>query len=233
MDFFNWNLIFEPTIFSLRTVGLWPKHDSYTTDLYTLYATICVSLFMYINTFFQAINIFVVEIDLQAVAQTLFVAEHIVAVLKISGLLNNTKKIKNLMKQLNDQRFQPKNTHQVEMIDNGLRLWKILYQTFQWGVLTFGTYWLSRPILENRHELPFFAWYPVDIDKSPFYQIVYLYQVIALFYIALAHLKLDLLSIGLMVYIGIQCDILCDNLKHVSGLSDLVDCIKHHKKILR
>ncbi|KAJ3663414.1 hypothetical protein Zmor_007680 [Zophobas morio] len=236
MDLFNWNLMFQPTIFSLPIVGLWPRHDSYQSDLYTLYAVICISFFMYTNTFLQTINIFIVEMDLKALAATIFVGEHIVAVLKVSGLLQNLKEIKNLMKQLNSESFQPKSTSQLKMVKEYLRLWRIFYLTYQWGVLALGIFWLTKPILEKSYkdyELPFFAWYPVDVKTSPFYQIVYLYQCVALFYIALAHMQLDLLSTGLMVYIGIQCDILCDNVTHVTCIPDLVECIIHHKKILR
>ena len=228
--------MFEPTISSLRIVGLWPKYDSYKIDAYSVYAVISVSFFMYANTFFQAINIFIVEMDIQALAATIFVAEHIVAVLKISGLLQNLKKIKNLMKQLNRETFQPKSSTQLRMVEQYLQMWKMFYLIYQCGVLALGIFWLTKPILDKSYksyELPFFAWYPVDVKTSPFYQIVYLYQCVALFYIALAHMQLDLLSTGLMVYIGIQCDILCDSLTHVTCLSELMECIKHHKKILR
>ncbi|XP_063926030.1 odorant receptor Or2-like [Zophobas morio] len=174
--------------------------------------------------------------DIQALAATIFVAEHIVAVLKISGLLQNLKKIKNLMKQLNRETFQPKSSTQLRMVEQYLQMWKMFYLIYQCGVLALGIFWLTKPILDKSYksyELPFFAWYPVDVKTSPFYQIVYLYQCVALFYIALAHMQLDLLSTGLMVYIGIQCDILCDSLTHVTCLSELMECIKHHKKILR
>ncbi|RZC34115.1 7tm 6 domain containing protein, partial [Asbolus verrucosus] len=55
---------------------------------------------------------------------------------------------------------------------------------------------------------------------------------------ALSALNIDMLTSALMMYIGAQCDILCDNLKNLGYSTtddyekELIDVIKHHKKIL-
>ncbi|RZC39416.1 odorant receptor 46a, isoform B-like [Asbolus verrucosus] len=43
------------------------------------------------------------------------------------------------------------------------------------------------------------------------YEVTYLYQVISIGFLAMAHLNMDTIISALMVYVGAQSDILCDN----------------------
>ncbi|KYB28927.1 Putative odorant receptor 71a-like Protein [Tribolium castaneum] len=87
-----------------------------------------------------------------------------------------------------------------------------------------------------QYELPFWAWYPYKTRTSPLFEIMYLYQVICVFCIAIISLNIDLLNMALMMYVGIQCDLLCYDLKKLNNSKkdfniNLIKCIKHHKKI--
>ncbi|KAJ3663412.1 hypothetical protein Zmor_007678 [Zophobas morio] len=235
MKQFNWGSIFDPILLSLRMVGLWPSSDSYKANSYTLYAFICVPLFMLANTFFQAINIFMVEMDLKALAAALFVAAHVMAVVKIAALLIHLKTLKKLTSHVNHLKLQACGNRHGKVVEINLKMWMMLYRGFQVGVSTMVIFWLCRPFLDNsykNYELPIFSWYPFDVKSTPWYQFAYIYQIISIIFMAIANLNLDSLSLSLMVYIGTQCDILCDNLKAIRNLSDLVRCIKYHKAVL-
>ena len=80
------------------------------------------------------------------------------------------------------------------------------------------------------------TWY--DFTISPFYEITYVYQIVSMAFIAATSLTIAMLIAALNVFIGVQCDILCDNLKYTfnpltSSGTNLLVCIKHHKGILR
>ncbi|CAH1367598.1 unnamed protein product, partial [Tenebrio molitor] len=83
--------------------------------------------------------------------------------------------------------------------------------------------------------LPFWAWYPYDAHSSPLYELTYVHQIISVWCLAMANVNMDALIAALMMFISAQCDVLSDNLKGLTGddFNDkLVECIKHHKRIV-
>ena len=130
------------------------------------------------------------------------------------------------------------------MVQPALKSWKLMYITF--SVMTSYTVliWTIFPFLNSsfkERSLPFAAWYPYDSKKSPFYELTYVYQVLGVWYLAVATINMDTLIAALMVLIGAQCDILCDNLKtirsdlHPRGNfnENMIKYITHHQEIIR
>jgi hypothetical protein len=96
--------------------------------------------------------------------------------------------------------------------------------------------WCSFPFLDEKKQLPFACWYPFGTETSPKYEITYLHQVVSICCLATANLGLDTLISALMMFVGGQCDILCDNLRSLrvdNFCIEFVKCVKHHKDILR
>ena len=99
------------------------------------------------------------------------------------------------------------------------------------------------PILDNltaQHELIFRSWFPYDVEVSPFYEISYSYQFVHLWFGAFVTHNIDTLVTALMTYIGLQCDLLCDNLRNLGYTqnesilnTEFAVCVKQHKKFLR
>jgi hypothetical protein len=204
MENFDWKLTIRANILVLKVAGLWPKgSEIYKLNLYTLY------FFVFINghNFFQAANIFFVYTDLEALSALIFVTiTDVLASFKVYCFIRNIAILKRLL------------------AFTTLVLWAIF------------------PIMDGTvkdRRLPFSAWYPYNTKISPLYEITYLYQVISVWCLAIANLNMDTLIAALMMYIGCQCDILCDDMKNLrnSVESDfnrkLLDCIEHHKTILR
>ncbi|RZC42882.1 7tm 6 domain containing protein [Asbolus verrucosus] len=109
-----------------------------------------------------------------------------------------------------------------------------------WSLATFTlSVWSIAPILDKsfkKYQLLFPALYPYNTKKSPLYEISYIHQVVGLFITATTDTNLDSLIAALMMFIGAQCDILCDNLRNVDCnmfREQLKVCMQHHEEILR
>ncbi|KAH0818952.1 hypothetical protein GEV33_003839 [Tenebrio molitor] len=239
MSKFEWQSIIKTNIFILRVVGLWPEGtEGYKLNLYTLYS-FCMNVLVDGSNFFQSAYIFVIYADLQALAAIIFVIfTDWLASVKVLYFVRNTAILKQQMTELESALFQPR-TKQQNLLGPGIKSWRLIYGSF--SVLVVGTLllWTFFPILDGtvkEHRLPFWAWYPYDAHTAPLYQITYLYQVVSIWFLAIANVNMDTLIAALMVFTATQCDILCDNLKHLRGEDfneRLLQCIEHHKKIVR
>jgi hypothetical protein len=241
MEKFDWKLTIRVNILMLQLVGLWPKGDEiYKRNLYTLYAITSTVLIMGGHNFFQAMNIFFVYNDLEALAGTFFITvTDLLASVKMYFFVQNIGLLKELMMTLNCEIFQPKTRQQIDLVRPGLTIWKMTYVTFWVMVGATTTLMLVFPFFNNslqQKQLPFAAWYPFSTKKSPFYEVAYLYQAVGMWYLTVANVNMDTLIAALMMYVGTQCDILCDDLKNLQDLSDtknIVKCVNHHREIVR
>ncbi|RZC34801.1 7tm 6 domain containing protein [Asbolus verrucosus] len=93
------------------------------------------------------------------------------------------------------------------------------------------------------YEFPLPAWYPYNTKQSPIYEITYAYQAVSTWILVSTDVNIDMFLAALMMYVGAQCNILCDNLRNLKNCytengwfdfnDNLIGCIKHHKEILR
>ncbi|KAJ3663324.1 hypothetical protein Zmor_007615 [Zophobas morio] len=243
MDKFDSRQKISVNILMLKLVGLWPeKHESYKPNLYTIYAFITVVGIMGSHNFFQTMDICFVYKDLEALAASIFITTTDVLVsVKSCFFIQNMKILKKVILSMNDDAFQPKSKKQVEMLGNSLNFWKFMY-TWYFSVLSItSAFWLILPVLTGsvqRKQLPLDAWYFYDTTTSPLYEITYFYQCVAIIFLLVCTINIDSLILALMIYIIGQCDNLCDSLKHLevdekqNVHKRIIDCIKHHKKIL-
>lgn len=240
IEIFDWKFTARINIFMLKFIGLWPKSDgSYRLNLYLLQSAILISVLLVGHIFFQTINIFFIFDDLEAVTGTVFILlTEVMAIFKSYYLIKNIKILKQLMMMLNDNLFQPKNNKQIKAVEPFLKFWTFIY--YGLTVISAGAivFWSVFPILDTSHEqrLPFLAWYPFNYQTSPYYELVYVYQIMSTSYIGSVNLNIDTLIACLNMYSGCQFDLLCDNLKNIEGVKEnnnqLVQCILHHKMIL-
>jgi hypothetical protein len=242
MEKFSWRLTIKTNILVLRLLGLWPKlNEGYKFNLYTFYS-FSMKAFADGNNLCQTIYIFYIYSDLEALAAIIFVLFTLcLDSVKAYYFIRQIRILKELMVELESKEFQP-TQHQRHLVQPMLNVWTFMYKTL-W--FTYGTTVLLIavfPVMDgsfHEHRLPFFAWYPYDTTISPFYEITYFYQIFSVSFLAIVSINVDTLIAALMVFTMSQCDILCDNLKNLSTWkhSDyrekLINCIKHHQKILR
>ncbi|XP_063925631.1 putative odorant receptor 71a [Zophobas morio] len=242
MEKFDWKIIVRANLFILNLVGLWPKSGKgYSLNLYTLYALV-VNTTVDAHNVFQAAYICAIYKDLQAIIAIIFIlVTEADASIKIFYFVRRISLVQSLLKELENDEFQPRNSQQREMVQRTLNPWMLIYRTF-W--ITTGTdlcFLFIFPIMDGSHKdyrLPFWAWYPFDTKRSPNYEVTYIYQVLCTWFLASCNIIMDTMFAALMTYIMAQCDILSDDLRNLADGDDsynvkIVKCVQHHKKILR
>ncbi|RZB41629.1 7tm 6 domain containing protein, partial [Asbolus verrucosus] len=238
--YYEWKSTIKINIFVLKLMGLWAKiDDSRRFNLYSLYTVITIIFFLYGSTIPQILYLVFVRTDLDTFTKLMFnMMTKSLLCMKALCLLQNAKIIQRLVESMNCDLFQVKTIKHWKLIRPALLIWRTTYFTF-WSLATVtSSMWSIAPILDKsfkEHILPFLALYSYNIKKSPLYEISYVHQVIGLFITATTDTNLDSLIAALMMFIGAQCDILCDNLRNVDYKrfkEQLKVCMKHHKEIL-
>lgn len=242
MNTFDWKITIKMNLLLLKFGGLWPeKNLSYKlNNLYAVRAIFCISLFLIVDALSQAVNIYFLRDDFQAVTSVIYLLfTKFVTIFKVLKFTNKINVLKRFMNCINSNIFQPQNHHQRIMIIPTLEAWKKMFTAL--FLMSFSTIalWGVFPLLDQNQEkkLPFVAWYPYDTHRWPFYEITYVYQVLSISYCGVVSVGIDTYVSALNMYIGAQFDILCDNLKNLkfnkNTNRNLRHCIAHHKVILR
>ncbi|RZC42733.1 7tm 6 domain containing protein, partial [Asbolus verrucosus] len=152
--------------------------------------------------------------------------------------MRNVRILKQLRVTLKSDYFRIRTKRQRELIHPTLSIWKMTYVTFWILVSTTIVSWAILPLFNKGKDLPFKASYPYDTKASPVYEITYIHQVVGIFLSAMASLNIDTFMAALMMIIGAQCDLLCDDLRNLKNsvvsdfVASLIECIKRHKEIL-
>lgn len=240
------NLCWKNTVklnFSMmKIVGIWPK-EKYKFDLYSFYTIISVNLFISGHVIFHTVAVYIMRRNLKQLIGALYMSlTETLLLIKILYFIKNSKQLKKLFTTLESDIFQPKNEAQLKLVIPNLNFWIKIHRLF--GILVLNTVllFISLPILSKSvkyYRLPLEAWYPYNTQKAPNYEITYLYQCLSILFRGVASVSIDTCIAALNMYIGTQCDILCDNLKNLnkttenSFLEILKHCVKHHQAILR
>ncbi|KAJ3635808.1 hypothetical protein MTP99_008684 [Tenebrio molitor] len=244
MDKYDWKANITMNIRTLRVLGLWPRGDeTYKPGVYALHATLLLTVFLIGHIFFQVVNIYFIRDNLEAITGTIYVLlVEMLVVFKVYYLIKNMEMLKQLLKILETDLFQPKTAQQRALIETSVFFWRVIYQTFL--IMCCGTnlFWAIFPLLDKtagEKRLPFLAWYPYNTKVSPLYEITYVYQIVSVGFITTVHVNVDALVAAVNVFNGSQFDILCDNLRNLHNLAvagdindKLVYCIDHHKQTL-
>lgn len=246
MSTFNCKSFISLNLFKLKVCGLNPAGQQFKVNFYTFWSVIAIAGFNLAPNLFQSIYLIVNIEDLEEVAAASFVTlPELLSLAKAYFVVANMKVLKNLMLTIESETFQPKNSKQEKIFEENFKKWKTFYVVY-W-IMSVGAifFWSTYPILDKSislHKLPFPAWYPLNVKQSPYYEGAYLFQIIGVLCIATTAISTDTLICALHVYITIQFDILCDNLRHICDAvttSDailtqkLINCINHHKQIVK
>lgn len=241
---FKWQLTIKNNLLLLRLAGFWPKgKTTYKINLYLLQVIVFLSLFLISDVLSQSIKIFFILDDLEAVTGIIFVLlTKTLGIVKVIFFIKNLPQIKQLLMILESDVFQPRNSRQIEMIQPGLKAWILLFRIIWSAGCSAIVFWGLFPLLSHGYKncrLPFLAWHPFRTSSSPLYEITYVYQMISVTYNAFCNINFDTLIAALHTYIGIQFDLLCDNIQNIKDKnsanvnSQLLDCIDHHKTIIK
>ncbi|KAJ3663626.1 hypothetical protein Zmor_007869 [Zophobas morio] len=235
----DWKTTINLNILLLKTMGLWPiKKEGFYMAYGSLISTLVVAC--HIGT--QLISIYFVRNQLETVVAIVYILLiNITASFKVFFVIINMKKLNERMILLKRNWF-PKNNHQQKVLnESGIKSWTSSCWMFVVLCVSWITFSMSYKLLDASAEekrLPFLAWYPYDYKISPLYEITYGFQVISSRYLTLVHRIVDSLMYIVNVSTKCQFDILSDNLRKFTKLSNdfnkgLSVCVLHHKWILR
>ncbi|KAJ3663388.1 hypothetical protein Zmor_007663 [Zophobas morio] len=239
MNTFDWKSAIHLNLIVLKSVGLWPKGNGlYKRDIYLVYA---LSLAIFLVGGFnlsQLINIYFIYTDFEILTSTiLLTTTNVLALMKMYLFLKNVRKIKKLLNTLNTCEFRPKTLKEFELVKPSLTRWKKIYIWYNTIVIFNLLMWSIAPILGglDQHRLPFEAWFPFDTQALPNYAAAYIYQIVCMWPMSLCNINLDCIIMALMMFLYVQCDLLCHSLRSLKWDKfdeELVECIKRHKLIL-
>lgn len=132
-----------------------------------------------------------------------------------------------------DSVFMPRDGEEQTMIKDAFKICKIVRYTFPigTGLIIVGA---SLADIEISHYLPFVCWYPVDVTKSPIFEIVFIHQALSAYYIAFIVAIYEVLIIGFTSFIALQCKFICHRLEILkTDEKSLSDIIELHTKVIR
>lgn len=204
--------------------------------MYKMYA-VCISFgFIVLFNFLQILTLLTEPEDPFERALAIFCLTALLASLKLGILYKRKGVISDLLSQVSDPLFLPKNQNQLQSVNRSLK-----FQSHIRNVLTYLTqitlvYTYCRPLLTTKNLMPLELWYPFDQFQSPFYAICYTHQIISMYFVAIMIINTEILLGAIMNFIGLQCDLLCYKVKYANDSNlkyEIRQCISLHKKILK
>jgi hypothetical protein len=240
MGRFNLKSPLSTNILILKVGGLWPSGGKYSPkNIYTGYALICFIFIVISHNLSQLVNVYFIYDQLETLTASIVVMlSEVTGMVKFYLFHKNIRVVKDLMTMLEGDLFQPKTTRQRVMLRGSLNTWKKIYVVFSLSAVMTIFLWGLHPLVDGSYknqELPFLAWYPYCYRASPQYQLTYVYQVVANFFIAITNQNIDAFISALLMYTATQCEMLCDDLANLVGTDrrNFGRCVKHHQEILR
>nr|WJJ63308.1 odorant receptor 8 [Pachyrhinus yasumatsui] len=95
-------------------------------------------------------------------------------------------------------------------------------------------------IMKREGELPFPAWYPVDISTPPTFYIAFFHQSVSVAVLALAYFHVDILLCGILTFIGLECNVLCLRVQGIGKIGSsqarhqrIIYAVVHHNNIIK
>lgn len=145
---------------------------------------------------------------------------HIAQLFKIFFFNKNSQKIVNLVYSLEGEIFAPRNERQSKILEKAVRAIDLDFKFYSWLTISTCFLYSTFPFFDNigqeRH-LPFLVWYPFNIEISPIFEIVYLYQIFSVTNNALHNVVTDTMFSGLMKMAGAQLSMLQDTMTYLTN----------------
>lgn len=235
----NFFLSYYKTDFKiLRFIGAWLICEEMDNKVaWKVYLFTINVVFAFLINFLQILQIFGLSNLMQVTKSGFLIAISMMGSIKAYYIFGNRKEFRFLIDFVQETEFVPKNQKEKDLAEGSLNF----HRTVKYVLLIICTAAIfasmAIPIFSNQErKLLFSAWYPFDLAPLPVYILVYLHQIIADFYISYMNVYIDIIVAGFTTFVGIQCDLLCNNLTNMDENRlevELKKCIHHHKLILR
>lgn len=203
------------TIYIMKICGIWPPRNYNRCYLIkTLVMTILHLVCWLIQLIYLVANISNIE-KFSAAAYVL--APYSSMLLKFENNIRYIENVKLIVRFMNEDIFKPFNTKQQQLFEAKK---KFLYQMFS-GYLFNGvvlcSVMLIMPAFQNEeNNFPMKVWLPLDLDSDIFYyRLMYFFQIFIIYSACIAVVGVDIMAVAAMMFLGLQCDFLCNSFENL------------------
>lgn len=236
---FDWAEELKEHILLLKVMGLWPLEIKISgTNVSVVYTFVFLIIFIAGHNCSQIINIFFVYSDIDKLISMIFLTStNILAYFKAVVFVKKINVLQTIFKILREKQYLP-DLGQLKRIQSSLTFNKKALRFYASLGCCNLILWTATPIVTGNSKtwtLPFIAWYPFDYKKRINFELTYIYQTVAIWWITLGNVAMDSMFFGILMILSVQCKILCDNLSRLNDnyRTNLIRCIIHYESILK
>ncbi|GLV41239.1 Odorant receptor 46a [Carabus blaptoides fortunei] len=235
-------------------IGLWyPEKDADSKWKYYLHSFIVLGLFYTSLLISQIVYMIQVWGDIEEMVAVMFLMVTIVGeYVKMYPFVCQPATVKSVLNELDVGYFQARSTKEEEILRRCMYIVLRNFLLFTSACAITCIIWSIYPVIDESsgsYTLPLKAWIPFDTNRSPQYQIAYMYLTIGVCLSAIINALIDTYITGLIIHAGAQLDILANRLENIkveeeinstmlemneNNLFDsIVYCVKHHIAIIK
>lgn len=250
------------TLNFMKVVGYWfPRSGNRRhTLLYAVYSTSAITFTLLTLMCVGIAHLISVFGQIEEMIDNLFIYLTLTCqCLKVLTFIINREKIYGLLDCMEENIFKPRSEQQFKKamttVNNTNRIAKGLMSL----VIGTAVMWSLAAMLESykTKQLPIKGRFPFNVDKSPKYEVVFMYQMSTLMLCGCINAAMDMVAAAFISQICIQLDILSDSILHVKEFAELhvaeaqsvhdlrissklesemtvglIECVQHHLKIM-
>lgn len=168
---------------------------------------------------------------------------NVVQSIKISVFNTYRPRVWQLVESMNREAFKPKNADQYNILTREIQMSKYITVLFFIACVITCVSWGISPIFDksggDKRKLPLSGWYPFETDKSPVFELTYVYQMFVTTVGGLGNISMDTFMSGCIMNLSAQISVLNNALKNMGQEKspkkineNLIRNIIHHRNIL-
>ncbi|XP_026326298.1 uncharacterized protein LOC113234993 [Hyposmocoma kahamanoa] len=216
----NVNLFLNRPINILTAFGVWlpPKNHVILHKIYML----IIMMTQYNFVLFEFIYIANVWGDLDEVSEASYLLFTQASVCyKSTAFLINKNNLIELLNFMGNKLFEPQSIIHERFLYMQSRTIKRLCLFFLTSATTTCTLWACIPLFDNvgKRFFPFKIWMPVGPEKSPQFELGYVYQMVSIYISAFLFIGIDSVSLSMIMFGCAELDIIVDKLKKVNEIA--------------
>nr|UTQ11395.1 odorant receptor 1 [Holotrichia oblita] len=204
---------FKPYLIVLKLFTHFPFETKST--LYNIYS---FSMIMLIFIIFDILESLYIIISLHSIEDMvdsfMLYCTDLSYLMKLHCLVTKNGQIRKILKEISGDVFQPKSEYQEQLIITSLLTIRRCTKLLIYIALGSCVFWVVLPLVSRSGEklLPGQLWFPFNTSNHPVYDILYIYETIAVILHPLTHICMDTIPLALMAFICGQFDVLDDTL---------------------
>lgn len=227
-------------IWIYKLFGIWPPRPERSNKLKRLFVIKRALIWTNELVFFITQLMFVCKNfqDLQAITGTLYILITFIGnILKKITNSVNINRIKDIIYNANDDKiFNPHNNFQKAIATKEKYIYQVIYIMYSSSGILSSIFWFLPFFDKKQRNLPLMAWFPFDYKSSPNYELLYIWQIMTVYYNSILCINMDTFAVSLMQFVGLQCDFISNNLENINFPHvnrKFLNCIEHHRRILK